>query len=267
MPDIVRINGAWSDGSPLSSETYTKETFQSGREVGFAGPKTSGFEVINGQLGYSNFANYPTTIEAPYVRRGAFTQGPYISGYRQNRDVWYKAVFPDLIPVVTPNIYEQARAVLATSFRIADNLSGIASPTPIDSLLIDITMDYTMASNQNLKDSDTGTEPTFNNPPFRGFIGVWLENYFYLPSATPIVAGRASTVEPPDGDTQQYFNKGETPDFRTFSMKMRITSEETGSISDLLTFLNPGWHSISVRVSSRQTIRIHGGAIIVTPIR
>lgn len=268
MPDITRVNGTWSDGSPLTSETYTKETFQTGRVVGFDGtPKAGGFEVINGQIGYSNFASYPATITAEYIRRGAFTEGPHVSGYRQGRDVWYKAVFPDLSPVQTPDIVEQARAILACTYRIQTAISGLAAETPISALLVDINMDYTMASVLNLRDSDAGTVPNYEYDAFRGFLGVWLDDYFYKPSATPIVGGRASTVEAPEAGTVQYFNRGDSPDFRTFSMRFRITSEETTSIADLTTFLNPGWHSISVRVSSRQTIRIHGGAIIVTPIR
>jgi hypothetical protein len=267
MPDITRVNGTWSDGSPLTAETYTKETFQTGRVAGFDGSTKGGLEIINGQLDFDGNFDGNQTITAEYIRRESFTEGPHVSGFRQGRDVWYKSVFPDLKPTKTPYIIDQARAILACTYRIQNAINTQGRISPVGSLLVDINMDYTMASDQNLRDEALSSEPVLDNPPFRGFLGVWLDDYFYKPSATPIVAGRCSTVEPALGATAQYFNRGDSPDFRTFSMRFRISDEDTSSIAALDTFLNPGWHSISVRVSSRQTIRIHGGAIIVTPIR
>jgi len=266
MPDITRVVGPWSDGSPLDAEDLLKDTFHYGRVNGFDGTK-GGLELANGQLDFDGNFNGNQTVTSRYVRRGAITQGPFVSGWRQSRDVWYKTTFPDLDAISTPDMWQQARAVLACTWGINNNRNVLGADQAIDSVLIDITMDYTMASNQNYKDNDTEPDADFDSPLFRGFLGVWLDDVFYQPSATPIIAGRSSTVEPYYDSTIQYFNRADVPDFRTFSMKMRITSDETSGISGLSNYLSPGWHSVSVRVSGRHTIRIHGGAIIVTPIR
>lgn len=256
MGTISRVGGSLSDGSPLSAEALTKDTFQGGRELGFDGTK-GGLEVINGQLDYDG--NFSTTgnITAKHVRRGTFTQGPHVSGFRQSRDFWYK-LFPDLNPEQTPNIYENARTVLGRTWE---------NETLVDSVLLDITLDYTVASNVDLNDAIANTRPSAVAAPFRAFLGVWINGVFYEPSATPLKAGRASTVRPPKVDDEQYLNEGVYPDFRTFSMKIRVTVEDAAPGTPLAGFLAPGWRSVSVRVSGRQTIRVHGGAIIVTPLR
>ena len=263
MPDITRTIVSWTDGAPLTAEDWLKVTFHYGREYGFDGTK-GGLEIVNGQLDFDGNFNGTETITSEYVRREAFTQGPYVSGYRQSRDVWYKTVFPVLREKATPDIYEQARTVLGTEFRVSNRMNENGDIS-IDTVFVDITMDYTVASDQNGPDDDWDQDafPLTINRPFVAFIGVWLDGVFYKPSATPLTAGRASTVEPAEDAVAQYFNKGDAPDFRTFSMKIRITSEDT----DFVSLLRPGWHSVAVRVSGSQTIRIHGGAIIVTPIR
>jgi hypothetical protein len=261
MPDITRVVGTWSDGAPLTAEDWLKVTFHYGRQFGFDGTK-GGLEIINGQLDFDGNFNGSQTITSEYVRRGSFTQGPYVAGYRQSRDVWYKALFPVLREIATPDIHEQARAVLGIEFRVSNRMTTLGDIS-VDTVFIDITMDYTVASEQGGGTLGTQTFPATLNRPFVGFIGVWLDGVFYTPSATPITAGRASTVEPSEAASVQYFNKGDSPDFRTFSMKIRITAEDT----DFVSLLRPGWHSVAVRVSGSQTIRIHGGAIIATPVR
>ena len=263
MPDITRVLGTFSDGTPLTAEDWLKVTFHYGRQFGFDSNK-GGLEIVNGQLDFDGNFNGSETITSEYVRRGAFTQGPYVSGYRQSRDVWYKTVFPVLRAVATPDMHDQARTVLGTEFKVS-NMMTADGETSINTVLLDITMDYTVASNQNgrIEDWDEDYSIIYNNPPFSAFIGVWLDGVFYKPSATPIVAGRASTVEHALDNEAQYFNRADSPDFRTFSMKIRITAEDT----DFVSLLKPGWHNAAVRVSGKHTIRIHGGAIIVTPIR
>lgn len=264
MPKITRATGPWSDGSPLSATDVSKDLFHYGREAGFDGTK-GGLEIINGQLDFDgNFdvnedGAGDDTIGARHVRRGTFTQGPQVSGFRQSRDVWYKS-FPDLSNLTTPDMYERATPVLGKTW---ENL------TLVDSILFDITVDYTVASNQNFRNtgSEEGEPAITKNPIFRAFMGVWINGYLYGPSATPLAAGRSSTVEPYYQDDVQYFNQGAAPDFRTFSMKIRMTLQDAAPGTDFEGLLAPGWRNVSVRVSGRQTLRIHGGSIIVTPIR
>lgn len=256
MATITRVTGAFSDGAPLAAEDLTKDTFQYGREHGFDGTK-GGLEIINGQLDFDGNFSGTGPITAKHVRRQTFHQGAHVSGYRQSRDVWYQ-LFPDLNPVQTPNIYEQARTLMGRTWE---------NQTLVDSVLLDINMDYTVASNEDLNDSSANTRNNPGTAPFRAFLGVWINGVFYEPSATPLVAGRASTVRPPLVDDEQYLNHGLYPDFRTFSMKIRVTVEDAAPGTPLAGFLAPGWRNVSVRVSGRQTIRVHGGAIIVIPMR
>tara|TARA_Y100000114_G_scaffold152862_1_gene171878 strand:- start:155 stop:940 length:786 start_codon:yes stop_codon:yes gene_type:complete len=261
MPDITRVVGTWSDGAPLTAENWLKETFHYGRQSGFDGTK-GGLEIINGQLDFDGNFNGSQTITSEYVRRETYTQGPHVAGYRQSRDIWYKALFPSLRPIATPDIHEQARCVLGSEFQVSNRMTAFGDLS-IDSVLIDITMDYTVASDQRGGTLGTGSFPVLMPSTFVGFIGVWLNGVLYKPSATPIAPGRSSTVEPNAAATVQYFNRADAPDFRTFSMKIRISSED----ADFVSLLRPGWHSVAVRVSGSQTIRIHGGAIIATPVR
>lgn len=264
MPKITRVTGPWTDGAPLPADNINKDHFHFGRQAGFDGTK-GGLEIINGQLDFDgNFdvngdGSGDDTISSRHVRRGTFIQGPHVSGFRQSRDVWYRN-FPDLNALGTPEMYQQARPVLGKTW---ENL------TLVDSILFDITVDYTVASNQNFRNnaSEEGEPAITANPPFRAFMGVWINGYLYEPSATPLVAGRSSTVEPYFQDEVQYFNQGVAPDFRTFSMKIRMTAEDAAPGTDWAGLLAPGWRNVSVRVSGRQTMRIHGGSIIVTPIR
>jgi hypothetical protein len=260
MPDITRVTGPWTDNNPLAAEDLLKDVFHYGRLAGFDGTR-GGFEIINGQLDFDGNFDGTETITSRYVRRGAFTTGPYVAGWRQSRDFWYKN-FPDLIPQKTPDIYEEARPVLGCTW---ENKGTILDT--VDSVLIDITMDYTVASDQDFQEDGTAPDPTLENPPFLAFIGVWINDVFYEPSATPVVAGRSSTVRPYRKSDRQYNNVGYAPDFRTFSMKLRVTAEEVVVYPGLSGFLSGGWRNVSVRVSGRQTIRVHGGAVIVTPIR
>jgi hypothetical protein len=258
MPTITRVTGPWSDGNVLTAEQHTKDSYQGGREVGYDGTDKGGFETLNGQLDLDGNFGGSVNITRKHVRRGAFTLGPLVSGFRQSRDIWYKA-FPDLNVLRTPDIYTRARPVLGKTFETRIGCT---------SYLIDISMDYTLGSLQNDRDdADPNVIAATVNPPFRGFLGVWLENRLYEPSATPLHGGRASTVEPPLVATKQYQNTGPAPDFRRFAMKFRISVADLADYApDLGSFLTTGWHNISVRVSGRQTLRIHGGAIIVTPI-
>jgi len=254
MPDITRVTGPWADGQQLTVENFLKDLFHPGRVNGYDGGTTGGLEIINGQLDYTNNLGSPT-ITKKHVRRGAFTDGPWVSGYRQARDFWYR-LFTSLAERDTPDMLDQARTVLGCSWR-----NGFAP----SSILVDITLDYTVASNQNFRDNtDDDATAVYSNPITRAFLGVWVNNTLVEGSATPLAAGRSSTVQPYIKSDRQFYNKGTAPDFRTYSLKLRFTSADNATFPGLVA---RGWQNVSVRVSGRQTIRVHGGAIIVTPLR
>lgn len=257
MPDITRVTGPWTDGDILTAEQLSKDTYQGGREAGFDGAAGGGSEIINGQLDLDGNFGGSVDLTRRNVRRGTFTLPVVVRGFRQSRDIWYKT-FPDLNHLTTPDIYERARAVAGASFETRNVCTAF---------YIDVSIDYTVASNQNLRELISGSIADVANPPFRAFCGIWLENELYKPSATPLMAGRSSTVEPPRVDATQYFNQGSAPDFRRFAMKFRISAADLLNYDPALAlFLSAGWHNISFRVSGRQTIRVHGGAVIITPI-
>ncbi len=268
MPKITRVTGPWLDGVGLPATSVSKDLFHYGREAGFDGTK-GGLEIINGQLDFDgNFdinedGAGDDTIGARHVRRGTFTQGPVVSGFRQSRDVWYKT-FPDLSNLTTPDMYEQASVVLAKTWE---------NRTLVDSVLFDITVDYTVASNQNFggpgaaEPADSPYHVKFDNPPIKGFVGVWINDVLIEGTATPLAAGRSSTVKPWIKAEEQFYNYGVAPDFRTFAVKLRLSQRDLVAYPGLTSLMATGWHNLSVRVSGNQTIRVHGGAVIVTPIR
>lgn len=253
MPDITRVTGPWADGQVLEVEDFLKDLLHPGRVSGYDGGTAGGLEILTGQLDYTNNLGSPT-ITRKHVRRGAFTDGPWVAGYRQARDFWYK-LFTSLAERDTPDMLEQARVVLGRSWRNGFNPSAV---------FMDITLDYTVASNQNFVDNtDEEVTAVYNNPITRGFIGVWVNDILVEGTATPLAAGRSSTVRPYIASDIQFYNKGTAPDFRTFSVKLRFSAGDP----IFTTLVAGGWQNVSVRVSGRQTIRVHGGAIIVTPMR
>ncbi len=253
MPDISRVTGPWSDGDVLTSEQLTKDVYQGGRVVGFDGTK-GGAEVLNGQLDVDdNFdsATSEITLTPRQVRRGSFTLGPFVSGFRQSRDLHY-SVFPDLDVTAVPEAYQRGRVVLGKTWE---------NRTDVTSYWVDVAVDYTVATSQ--ADSDV---PSTVSGTFKGFMALWLDGTFYPPSATPTHEGRASTVRPTTGVAYQYNNTGPAPDFRRYAMRFRISAADLVTYGLPTDFLDAGWHDIDFRVTSGQTHRIHGGAITVVPV-
>ncbi len=252
MPVIVKTLTV-ADGDVLTADQLAKLSWQAGREANFDGANGGGSEVVNGQMDLKNIDGDGTldpVLTRRHVRRGAFTQGPHVSGFRMSRDVW-SGLFPDLNPLATPQGHERAVGVLGRTWQSRDN---------VHTLWIDVSLDYTVEAAQLFTD-----DPDITDAQIGGNLALYLDDVLITGSYTPLGVGRSSTVKPLTTD-HDYNNTGAAPDFRHFHIQLRVTQEQVvGWGLDPATML-AGWHDVSLRVSGNKTIRLHGGHFIVIPI-
>ncbi len=267
MPVPTKIK-TFADGVAVSAEDLNKTLYQQGRLHNFDSANGGGAEIINGQVTLANFGG-AVVLDPRHVRRGAFVEGPWIAGFRQGRDIALHH-FPDTDAVFKePDYLARCQPVLGRTF----TTNGVP-----DTFVIKACLHYTIGSVGVDSDyEESGSNPSRHIPDdFAGNTLLKTGIFLFFDGkplggfTTPLSSGRSSTM-PSTKDDPRYYNSAIIPDWRAYTVECYLDVQAATDYGLIGGFddspFAPGWHTVSIRVTTRRNMRLHGGYVTVKPFR